>query len=70
MQGPNTGGKRTPGVTEKEQERENERADYQKDEASNPERREKQDPQFDPAHIRRSKSRERAIDNSANFAGT
>jgi hypothetical protein len=56
----NNEGKQNPGLTDEEQKRENERADYQKGQASNPERQEKQDPQFDPSHIQNDPNRERA----------
>ena len=47
----------TPGCTDQEKKREIERAgqkphdSYDKDQASNPEGRERQDSQFDPSHI-------------------
>src|SRR4030095_9396400 len=46
-----------PGYTDQEKKRASERAgqkprrDYERDQASNPERRERQDPQLDPNHI-------------------
>ena len=55
---PNNEGKQNPGLTDQEKKRENERADYQKDQASNPERQKKQDPQFDPSHIQDDPNRE------------
>ena len=56
--------KRKPGHTDQENKRENERAgrkpeeSYEKDQASNPERRKRQDPQFDPSHIQEDPARE------------
>lgn len=56
--------KQNPGYTDQEKKRENERAgqkpqeSYEKDQASNPERRERQDPQYDPSHIQDDPSRE------------
>jgi hypothetical protein len=56
--------KQTPGYTDQEKKRENEGAgrkpqeSYEKDQASNPERRERQDPQFDPSHIQDDPNRE------------
>jgi len=50
-------GKQNPGFTDQEKKRDKERArrkpqeSYEKDQASNPERRERQDPQYDPSHI-------------------
>jgi len=58
MEDQNNEDKQNTGLTEQEQKRENERIDYQKDQASIPERREKQDPQFDPAHIQNDPNRE------------
>lgn len=57
-------GTQNPGFTDQEKKRENERAGrnpqekHEKDQASNPERREKQDPQYDPSHIQNDRSRE------------
>ena len=53
--------KQDPALTDEEKKRERERAGqtpYDKDQASNPERRERQDPQFDPSHIQNDPSRE------------
>jgi hypothetical protein len=46
--------KQNPGLTDEEKKLEDERAGqnpYDMDQASNPERQKKQDPQFDPSHI-------------------
>ena len=57
-------GMQNPGSTDHEKKRENERAGqkpretYEKDQASDPERREKQDPQYDPSHIQNDPNRE------------
>jgi hypothetical protein len=51
-------------INDQEKKRENERArqnpqeKYEKDQASNPERRERQDPQLDPSHIQEDPARE------------
>ena len=56
--------KQNPGYTDEEKKRENERAgqkkqeSYEKDQASNPERRERQDPQYDPSHIQNDPKRD------------
>lgn len=50
--------KQNPGFTDEEKKREKERSDYQKDQASNPERQKKQDPQYDPSHIQDDPNRE------------
>lgn len=56
--------KQNPGYTDQEKKRENERAgqkpqeNYEKDRASNPERRERQDPQYDPSHTQNDPGRE------------
>jgi hypothetical protein len=53
--------KQNPGFTDQEKKRENERAGqnpYDDDQASNPERQKKQDPQFDPSHIQDDPNRE------------
>jgi hypothetical protein len=52
-------GKQNTGLTDEEQEREKERADYQKDQASSQEKPEKQGPQFDPNHIQNDPNRAR-----------
>jgi hypothetical protein len=58
--------KQNPGYSDQEKKRENERAgqnpqeQYEKDQASNPERRERQDPQLDPSHIQNDPKNERA----------
>ena len=53
----NNEGKPNPGLTDEDQKRERERA-YQKDQASNPERQKKQDPQYDPSHIQNDPNRD------------
>ena len=58
MGDPSTRDKQNPGFTDEEKKREKERADYQKDQASNPERQKKQDPQYDPSHIQDDPNRE------------
>jgi hypothetical protein len=53
--------KQNPGFTDQEKRRENERAGqnpYDKDQASNPERQKKHDPQLDPSHIQEDPTRE------------
>jgi hypothetical protein len=53
--------KQNPGFTDQEKKREKERAGqnpYDKDQASNPERQKKQDPQFDPSHIQEDPTRD------------
>lgn len=58
----NQKGKQYPGYTDQERKNpENERAGqspYDKDQESNPERRKKQDPQYDPSHIQDDPARE------------
>jgi hypothetical protein len=57
----NNEGKQNPGLADEEKKRERERAGqnpYDKDQASNPARQKKQDPQYDPSHIQNDPNRE------------